>query len=193
MDISLRKANALQQAINDAVKQLDLTTGVAINEFQTPKTVINTASERFWTNLERRNNLVDALFEIRRDVARVNASSGITDTLALLARTEKQIGFYSGLSNTPVAVDMEIVVGRLGKIKSRDTGDSRYGHGVFDNGDEVRTTVLTQTEIDNVRLTLNDLKRKKQSLQDELLEMNVRNNISLSTSAIEILKSEEIL
>jgi len=193
MNITLRKANALQQAVNEAVKQLELTTEVGINEFQKPTEVVAAANEKFTTNLTRRNKLVDALYEIRREVARVNASSGINDTLAMLASTEKQIGFYTRLSNLPAAVDMEIVVGKLGKIKSREPSDTRYGRGLFDNDDEVRTTIFTQGELDSFRATVNDLKRNKQTMQDELLEMNVRNDIVLSDEATATLKAEEIL
>jgi hypothetical protein len=193
MNITLRKANALQQAVNEAIKKLELTTEVGINEFQKPAEVIATANEKFTTNLTRRNMLVNALYEIRLEVARSNASSGINDTLAMLARTEKQIGFYSRLTSLVPQVDMEIVRGKIRKIKSREPSDSRYSRGLFDNDEEVSTGIFSQDELDSFRITLNDFKRAKLKMQDELLEMNVRNDISLSVEATNTLAAEEIL
>jgi hypothetical protein len=193
MNITLRKANALQQAVNEAIKKLELTTEVGINEFQKPAEVIATANEKFTTNLTRRNMLVNALYEIRLEVARSNASSGINDTLAMLARTEKQIGFYSRLTSLVPQVDMEIVRGKIRKIKSREPSDSRYSRGLFDNDEEVSTGIFSQDELDSFRITLNDFKRAKLKMQDELLEMNVRNDIALSDEATNTLAAEEIL
>ena len=47
MEITLRKANALQNAINDAVKALDMSTEVVLNEFEEVKDQIQVARDRF--------------------------------------------------------------------------------------------------------------------------------------------------
>ena len=55
MKITLRKANALQAAINEALKELDLSTEVTINEFEKPEEVLESARLRFNFSFENVN------------------------------------------------------------------------------------------------------------------------------------------
>ena len=47
MNITLRKANTLQNAINDAVKNIDVTTEISINEFQDAEQEVLKIKERY--------------------------------------------------------------------------------------------------------------------------------------------------
>lgn len=188
MDITLRKANALQTAINEVINGLDLSTEVEINEFQSPKSVIENTAELFTENLVRRGALIDALYEIRALVSRANTESGINDALVKLARNEKQMGFYNRLSKIAPMTEMDVITGQLGKIKSRDASDL-YGR----REDVVRTNILQIEDIENFTKIAKNLKREKQKIQDELLELNVQTYISLSESTVKSLQEEDIL
>ena len=49
MKLTLRKANAIQAAINEAIKGLDLNYTVTLNEFEDVKDQIQAVRDRFWT------------------------------------------------------------------------------------------------------------------------------------------------
>jgi hypothetical protein len=142
--------------------------------------------------LTRRNNLIDALFAIRKEVAAVNATSGVNDTLALVANLDKKTGTYVRVSKISPVTDREIIIGKLGKIKGRDAGSDPYGYS-RDATDHVRTTIFTEDEIESFGKTLKGIKREKQLLQDKLLELNVQNEITLDSNVVGILTSEELI
>lgn len=181
MKVSLRKANALQAAIVDAISSLDLSVEVSINEFERPTEKMQEAKSKFTAHLETRKALQSAQYEIRRRVAEANAAAGINDFLADVARLEKDIAFYTRLSKLGPALENDVIVGKLGKIKGR--GEDQY----YGREDVVRTTIFTEAEIEEFRSTLASLKKLKVSLQDSLLELNVSTEIDLSEESEKVL------
>ena len=98
MKITLRKANALQLAIGEAVKNIDIVTDAKINEFQNGEAEIARVATEFQANLARRTHLVEAMYEIRKAVSTANAGAGVDVKLADVAMLEKQVQFYNGLA-----------------------------------------------------------------------------------------------
>jgi len=190
MEITLRKASALQNAINDTVKSITLTQAIRINEFQDAETEVAKAAQEFNTNVFRRVALTDVLYEVRKAVSRANAQANVNEKLADLAQLEKDIQFFTGLAAHDVREDAAVLEGKLNKIRNRkeDTRASLYGHS-----DEVSTSVLTRKDVDTFRAKVAEAKKAKQKLQDELLELNVRTTITLSGKAVDVLKHEELV
>ena len=187
MKISLRKANAIQSAIQEEMNSLDLTTDVQISEFEKPSVKLEEAQKRFFDNMEIRSKLLKSLFEIRAAVSGANASNGINGLLAILAQNEKEIGLYNKLSRLQAQIDIDIVRGKLAKIKGRADEAYRYGD------DDVATNIFNDATIQTFKSKLASLKKEKQKLQDELLELNVRTEILLSSETENTLKSFNIL
>jgi hypothetical protein len=187
MQVSLRKANALQVAINEALKGLEFKSDVSINEFQKPSQEIELAKEKFDRNVQRRWNLIAALYNIRTSVSSANASNNIDNLLADLARLEKDIVFFSQYVKANVRTDLEVVRGKLDKIANRE-GESYSFHS-----SEVSTSIFEESDLENFRVNLSTSKKKKQALQDQLLEVNVRTTIELAAGTVEVLKAEDII
>jgi hypothetical protein len=187
MQVSLRKANALQVAINEALKGLEFKSDVSVNEFQKPAQEIELAKRKFDLNVQRRGNLTSALYNIRTAVSSANASNKIDNLLADLARLEKDIVFYTPLAKASVQTDLEVVRGKLVKIANRE-GESYSFHS-----SEVSTSIFTDSDLEAFRSNLSLAKKKKQALQDQLLEVNVRTTIELATVTVEVLKAEDII
>jgi len=118
MQVSLRKANALQVLINEALKGLEFKADVSINEFQTPATEIELAKQKFDRNVQRRWNLIAALYDIRTKVASANAENNIDNLLADLARIEKDLVFFAPFAKANVQTDLKVIGGKLEKIAS---------------------------------------------------------------------------
>ena len=118
MNVTLRKASALQNAINDTIKGIKLETTVQVNEFQNAEAVIATANTTLNKNLARKIALTNALYAIRSAVGEAN-SVKVDSLLALVANTEKNIQIYTELASTDVREDAVVLAGRLDKIKNR--------------------------------------------------------------------------
>lgn len=189
MQISLRKANALQTAINDAIKSIALSTEVLINEFQNPTEVISDAVTEFSANITRRTNLNAALYDIRGAVGKQNVTSGIADRLTSIAYTEKTIQLYSTLVNSPVRTDEAEITGKLQKIRKNEGTQSRFSM----NSDVVVTGILEADQIAGFKKAIATAKKEKQKLQDQVLELNIQTKIELSDATIATLTAENLL
>jgi hypothetical protein len=187
MQVSLRKANALQVAINEALKGLEFKSDVSINEFQNPAQEIELAKRKFDLNVQRRWNLISALYDIRTKVASANAANNIDNLLADLARLEKDLVFFAPFAKANTSTELRTLRGKLLKIATRE-GESYSFHS-----SEVSTSIFTEEDLASYSTYLSDFKKKKQALQDQLLEVNVRTTIELAASTVEVLKAEDII
>ena len=189
MKITLRKANALQHSINETLKGLDIKSSVDLNEFQTdPEAEINDAATQFKAALARRGSLLNALYEIRKEVSTSNVKHGIDSKLADVARYEKDIQFFASLAKTNVRETASVIVGKLNKI--RDRKEDMYS-GYRDSG--LVTSVFTASDVESFRNQVLSLKKQKQTVQDELLELNVRTEIKVSDTTLATLTAEGIV
>jgi hypothetical protein len=187
MQISLRKANAFQIAINEALKGLEFKAEISINEFQDPTKEIEAGSTTFAKNIVRRNDLLAALYEIRKSVSVANSDTGIDARLADVARFDKDIAFFAAYLKTAPRTELKVITGKLDKIRNRE-GESYSYHS-----SEVATSIFNQTDIDQFRGIVSTVKKSKQKIQDELLELNVRTQIELSATTVATLTTESIL
>ena len=187
MKITLRKANAIQVAINDMIKSLEFKSTIDINEFQDPSKELTTASKNFGASINRRLELIDALYEIRKGVSNANSAERIDARLADIARFEKDITFFATYAKAQPRTELTIINGKLEKIRTR-TEDAYSMRGT-----EVSTSIFTDSQIEDFRKIVASSKKVKQKLQDELLELNVRTEIELSEKTIKTLSDESIL
>ena len=187
MKINLRKASALQNSIQETIRGVTVSLEVKINEFQTPETVLDQKANEVMIADSRRNDLLVALYSIRAQVNIANAQSGVSDRLARAAYTDKRIEQLASADNRD---DLEVIKGKLEKIKTRpaDSRASLYGHN-----DDVTTGVLPREALDQIKAVLRDMKKQKQRINDEILELNVRTEVELSTEVIAILERENLV
>ncbi len=190
MKVTLRKANAIQNSINDAIKNIKVEFNVTLNEFQNPEAEIDKANLKFAENDLRRTNLLIALYNIRGLVCAANAQSGIDLKLTKAAFIDKRIAQLAEMVGKDTVIDLEVVKGKLEKIKSlKDEARSRiYGYG-----DTVETSVLRLGDIERYRAQLNDLRKQKQSINDEVLELNIKTEIPLSDDVVATLTLEGLI
>lgn len=189
MKITLRKASALQNAIQEAIKTIEIKLSISINEFQDFKAELACANEGVIKNDVRRGLLTVALYTIRGQVGVANSTSGISDRLADCAYLDKRIGQLQGLISSVTQENEVVMEGKLNKIRNRKE-DSR---NIYGREDEVSTGVLTAEQIEHFKNTQRDLKKRKQKLNDELLELNVRTEIDLAEDIVETLNTEGLL
>lgn len=191
MKITLRKANIVQNSINDIIKGINIVTEITVNEFQDPEAEIASVAQELKKNVGRRDRLISALYEIRKSVSTLNQTTGIDFKLADVANLEKNIQFYNELSGKTLRESTEVLAGKLDKIRNSKSEHQRNIYGNFN--DTVTTSVLTRLDLDMFKKIVADLKKQKQKLQDEILEINVRSEIQLSEGTVSTLVEEDIV
>ena len=189
MKITLRKANALQNSINEALRHIDVKTKVSLNEFQDAEGVLAVSAAEAKKNIERKVSLTNALYDIRGGVGYVNHTAGVDEKLTEIARIEKQIQLYSAYVGVEVREAATVIAGKLEKIRAgKDERRSIYGYG-----DTVDTGVFSADDIAGFKAVVANLKKQKQALQDAVLEANVRNEVVLKQVTVDTLTAENLL
>jgi uncharacterized protein YdcH (DUF465 family) len=190
MNISLRKANAVQTAINDAIKSIKMNTTVELNEFQNVEVELTKANNVLFANDARRQKLLLSLYNIRALVGTANAQCGIDAKLATAAFADKRVVQLEELNRATEVVDLAVLNGKLEKIRnSKEESRSRiYGYS-----DTVSTGVVGAAQIEQIAAEIKNLKKQKQKLNDEILELNIKTEIPLSDEVVATLTAEGLL
>lgn len=190
MNITLRKANAVQNSINDVVKNIKIDLTIEINEFQDVEATITKANNSLIDNDGRRQKLTMALYNIRALVGTANAASGIDTALAKAAFIDKRIIQLEQLAGATEITEIDVIKGKLEKIKN-DKGEGR--RSLYGYNDTVSTSVLSKAQIDQAKAEVLNLKKQKQKLNDEVLELNIKTEIPLSDDVVATLQAEGLL
>src|SRR6056300_9937 len=159
---------------------------IEINEFQDPIKEIQSANDELFANDARRMKLLQAFYNIRALVATANASCGISTNLAKAAFIEKRLAQLSYISGLRPVTDMQVINGRLDKIKARDDKDY-YGK------DTVSTSIVGAEQIAQAKAQIKDLRKQKQKINDENLDLNFKTEIPLAEDTVKVLTDEGIL
>lgn len=188
MKITLRKANALQNSIQDHLKTIDVKTSISINEFQDHVGELACAREGVIKNDSLRRSLTKALYAVRAQVGRANTESGVADLLTQAAYVDKRLGHLKGLAEATVTESDAVLVGKLDKMKSRTDSARTY----YDK-DSVDTGVLTAEQLAGFKTEMSQLKKEKQTINDKVLELNVRTEIELTADVVNLLTQEGLV
>jgi len=190
MNLSLRKANAIQNLINDLLKNITIVDTVNLNEFEDAESLIAGKAKESQDSFQRQANLIEALYDIRSKVASANTSAGITELLSQIARLDKLIALNQKMADRVVRMSPEVVEGKLNKIRnSKDEGRSL----IYDRYSELSTGVATEANNKAFKEAVAAHKREKQRLQDLVLESNVRTEIALDPTTENILRIEGLI
>jgi uncharacterized protein YdcH (DUF465 family) len=190
MNITLRKANAIQNSIQESIRGINIETTIDINEFQDVEVELGKANALMIENDARRQKLLLALYNIRGLVGTANTASGIDTALAKAAFIDKRIAQLGELASSKPIQSLAVLKGKLDKIRNRkeEARASLYGRD-----DVVNTSVIDQTQIDQAKTEIKNLKKQKQKLNDEILELNIKTEIPLSDEVVETLTKEGLI
>jgi hypothetical protein len=190
MNITLRKANAVQNSIQEAIKSIKTDLTIEINEFQDPAVELKKANDAVFAADARRQKLLLALYNIRGLVGTANAGSGIDLNLAKAAFIDKRVVQLEEIAKAVAMTELTVITGKLDKIRNRkeESRASLYGRD-----DTVSTSVLVQEQIDQAKNEIKNLKKQKQKLNDEILELNIKTEIPLSEDVVATLQSEGLI
>jgi uncharacterized protein YdcH (DUF465 family) len=89
---------------------------------------------------------------------------------------------------TPVS-DLAVVNGKLDKIRNR----KEESRSIYGRDDTVSTSVVGREQIDQAKAEIQNLKKQKQKLNDEVLELNIKTEIPLSDDVVATLQAEGLI
>lgn len=188
MNISLRKASAIQNAIQETIRSIEINPLIQVSEFvDHPEQTINAAKHQLVENDGRRVDLAVAYYNIRSLVGAANVSCGINMKLATAAFVDKRIAQLGEM----IAVgerDIGLVERRIEKIRATDNNSRLYGRE-----DSVTTSVLTSEQVTAFKSELQALKKEKQRLNDEILELNIKTEVPLGDNIVTTLTREGLI
>ena len=188
MNISLRKSSALQNSIQETIKSIKIEPVININEYVSTESTILNSNSTLINNDARRVALLVAYYNIRSLVGVANVSSGINMKLANAAFVDKRIAQLQDLIDAGVR-DLDMVEKKIKKIRESDSGTRSYLHHDL----QVSTSVLTSEQIAAFTSEMQSLKKQKQKLNDEILELNIKTEIPLASETVKILTEEGLI
>ena len=190
MNITLRKANTIQNSITETIRSIKIDTMLEINEFQNVEEELQRANNTLMINDGRRQKLLLSFYNIRGLVATANAQSGIDLALTKAAFIDKRIGQLEELASLNPITSLDVIKGKLEKIKNRkdESRASLYGRD-----DTVNTSVVALEQIEQAKAEVKSLKKQKQKINDEVLELNIKTEIPLSEDVVAILTAEGLI
>ena len=192
MDISLRKAHKIQLDIHAKVQSLKIPSVISISIFESAESAILKAKEEAKENYNRRISLYKELTLIRANVATINTKRvtinddevSVSDILAAISSTEKAISMTEDLVNCiRPTCNLAAVKRQLNKLR-----DSEELHT-----ENIQLYIYDDTDKDVFKDQLYILKKKKNELQDILIDLNSELKITLSENSVKVLTEEKIL
>lgn len=189
MKITLRKANAVQTSMFDVIKSIKVAPTVELDEFSNPEDMIAQARETLIKNDQRRAELLSAHYSIRELVSQANSLSGISALLTKAAYIDKRLAQLQEIASSAAMPNLNVIKGRVEKLKA--VPDSRSA--IYGRPDTVSTSVLLQEQIDQTKKEIANLKKQKQKINDQVLELNIKTEIALDDTIASLLDRENLI
>jgi hypothetical protein len=101
---------------------------------------------------------------------------------------EKRIQLQGLLAGATAQLESTVLEGRLNRLRE-STSEAR----LYRSSNGVETGVFTADEIAGAKTALAELKKRKQALQDQLLELNVSTTVNLSEKSVIVLQQEGLV
>ena len=194
MQINLRKASALQSDIQSAIRNISVDTRGSFDERETVADEVTEAISEWRTNLERKTDLINVLYGIREKVGVANAECGLNTKLTEFRRVSEQKELIEDTidGRRGRMLTIEQVVEKLTKMEERveNAKEALFGRS---RDIEVYTELLGKEDLDSYRKEIRSLKKLQRSINEEVLELNIRTHIVLSEAEVQVLRNEDLV
>ena len=194
MQINLRKASALQSDIQSLIRSIRVETRASFEERDAVAEEMTEAISEWRTNLERKTDLINVLFGIREKVGVANAECGLNTKLTEHRRISEQRELLEDTvdGRRGRVLTVEQVIEKLTKMEERveNAKEALFGRS---RDIEVHTELLGKEDLDNYRKEIRSLKKLQRSVNEEVLELNIRTHIVLSEAEVNVLRNEDLI
>jgi hypothetical protein len=183
MFISLRKAAALQKEILAAVPTVNAMARVSVYSSNAVAELVDLEMAALDAVTDR-SGLMDALANIRNATAKANMEAGIQELVTRAAFLDKDISFLTALVGSDTRPSDEVIHGKVERARSTEG----YGYQ-----EELLFSTLSEETIQSFRDSIAVKKKQKVAIQDQLLELNIKNSIKLSEENVAVLTAAGLL
>ena len=189
MRVSLRKANALQEQLNEAIKiRPSADHEVNVVDFELWRSEIESSQTKSFTDVKRKLEMVEARFSIRKNIANHNTLSGVTDLLTDLNHVEsKMTTIQRWILQRDVRSKDEVLE------KQRNRKVARAENADYDGYISMDVSVIGKDDHDHWTEKVQELRRTKAKINDELLSLNIKTEIDLTPEVVKTLKQENLI
>lgn len=188
--VNLRKATALIARIEENLQEVLRVPCQSVVDIHTHKSqsvadTVALAQKKFDDAVAMIDVYYRILLNLRTAVGQANAASGVSERLTKIAIIDRKIRTLNTWANNQPTVEIDYLNSRL------NTLSTAYGTpGVVDY---VQYTTSSAKTLEQIKQTIKDLKKEKQQLNDEILELNIKTTISLDQQDVESLTQAGIL
>lgn len=194
MQINLRKASALQSDIQSLIRSIHVETRTSFEDRDTVAEEMAEAISEWRTNLDRKTDLINVLFGIREKVGVANAECGLNTKLTEHRRISEQRELLEDTvdGRRGRVLTVEQVIEKLTKMEERveNAKEALFGRS---RDIEVHTELLGKEDLDSYRAQIRSLKKLQRSVNEEVLELNIRTHIVLSEAEVNVLRNEDLI
>ena len=189
MRVSLRKANALQEQLNEAIKNRPSADHeVNVVDYEMWKSEIENAQTKWYKEVESKLKMVEARFSIRKSIANHNTLCGVTDLLTDLNHVESKITtIQRWILQRDVRSKDEVLE------KQRNRKVARAENADYDGYISMDVSVISKGDHDHWAEKVQELRRTKARINDELLSLNIKTEIDLTSEVVKTLKQENLI
>lgn len=183
MFISLRKAAALQKEILAAIPAVSAMARVSVYADNPVADLIDLELKTLEA-VATRSDLMAVLADIRNATAKTNMEAGIQELVTQAAFLDKDISFLTSLASSDTRPSDVVVSGKVERARSSE------GYSIFE---ELLFSTLSEETIQSFREAIAAKKKQKVAIQDQLLELNIKNSIKLSEENVAVLTAAGLL
>lgn len=191
MELSLRKAHALQEKIIEEINLSSIKGAIQITELDSVDEMMTSGLAELNEALEKKLSLFNFLYLIRLRVSEKNIGE-INQALAELASIDKLIKLYKDLSSVGqyglASLNPEQIRKRFELVKER-RGTTSSSSAI----DTLTVNLISKDMLKSFDDNIRSLKLKKEKIQDKLIELNIRLTITLSDDECDFLKKYNLL
>lgn len=190
MLVTLRKAKFYQERLLEVARSSQTNPVVQLNIFEPVEQQVEKAHSEFARKIDRKMNLLSAAYNIRNLISEKNSKSGVNELLGKIAMYEKQIQLLQFAQDASERPSHLVINGLINTIKNNSASGSPYSaSGLLSS----TVGILTDEDISMYKSQLADLHRNKNLAQDELLDINSRVKIQLSSAVVDLLSEEDLI
>lgn len=194
MQVNLKKASALAKLLSAELHNTGFTMSKSIS-LDSPEKAVQSAqkaSDSIWNTIEKIEEVTAAMFFIRKELSVANAKYGINVLLSEYNEAKEVIKmlqrFDTRLIHQPLISGPDELEQRI-KSKAERTNSDEFNY----RSGTAEVVVMSEDHVSRIKDIINLKKRRLREIDEELLELNLANKITLSDDVIDTLRDFEIV
>lgn len=191
MEINLRRASVVQNAIREAITErashLTGNQNVELWRFAGDSNCVEQARAEQLSLLADINQLEDILFTLRLSVGQANAANGINSVLTEKAVAQARVARLQRLLRNPPAVSAGQIAEQVKHVQANNDKNAYHSR------DEIAVNLFTEQDLQGFREQMVHSRRRLNELSDMLVAANVKSTVVIAHSDWKLLEQLDIV